>query len=106
MNMKLILEELEKIKNAPFAKKTDKQLMSYEFLSELYKQRNNGQQPIALKVYNKTENRKTKLTNQQVAEIRAKYNPHVYGKKKLSKEYGVSTSVIFRIINGLIWKNH
>jgi hypothetical protein len=39
-----------------------------------------------------------------VREIRRKYNPHIYGKKRLAIEYGVSVSVIYRIIKGIMWK--
>jgi DNA invertase Pin-like site-specific DNA recombinase len=44
------------------------------------------------------------LNKEQVREIRRKYNPHVYGKKRLAIEYGVSVSVIYRIIKGVMWK--
>jgi hypothetical protein len=60
---------------------------------------------LALVRYNDSENRRTKLTKNDVREIRRKYNPHVYGKKRLSIEYGVSVSVIYRIIKGIMWKN-
>jgi hypothetical protein len=105
MDIRKIQEEINKIENAPFAKKTDKQLMAWDILSELYKQQYNGVQPLALVKYNDSENRKTKLTKDQVREIRRKYNPHIYGKKRLAIEYGVSVSVIYRIIKGTMWKN-
>ena len=105
MDIKLIQEQLKKIEDSSFAKKTDKQLMAWDILSELYKQQYQGIQPLALVKYNDSENRKTKLTKEQVREIRKKYNPHVYGKKRLSIEYGVSVSVIYRIIKGIMWKN-
>jgi len=100
-----IMEELDKISLAPFTHKTDYQLWSYEKLSQLYKFRNTGKQPEALKKFNSTENRKCKLTVMLAEEIRKKYIPHVYGKQKLAKEYGVSTTVIFRILKGRSWKN-
>jgi hypothetical protein len=105
MNIKEIQQEVNKIQIAPFAKKTDKQLLSFELLSELYKQKYQGLQPLELKRYNKTDNRKTKLNKEQVKEIRKKYVPHVYGKKRLSIEYKVSASVIYRIIKGEDWKS-
>lgn len=105
MNIKEIQKEITKIQKSVYAKKTDKQLMSYEMLSELHKKQYQGIQPLALKKYNDSENRKTKLNKAQVREIRGKYNPHVYGKKRLAVEYDVSVSVIFRIIKGLMWKN-
>jgi len=104
MDIRKIQEEINKIENAPFAKKTDKQLMAWDILSELYKQQYKGVQPLALVKYNDSENRKTKLTKDQVREIRRKYNPHIYGKKRLAIEYGVSVSVIYRIIKGVMWK--
>jgi DNA invertase Pin-like site-specific DNA recombinase len=60
---------------------------------------------LALVKYNDSENRKTKLTKEHIREIRRKYNPYVYGKKRLANEYGVSVSVIYRIIKGVMWKN-
>jgi|GEM_PF-2566782 len=104
MEIRKIQEEINKIEKAPFAKKTDKQLMAWDILSELYKQQYNGVQPLALVKYNDSENRRTKLTKDKVREIRRKYNPHIYGKKRLAIEYGVSVSVIYRIIKGLMWK--
>jgi len=104
MNIKEIQTEIKKIQSSSFAKKSDKQLMSYEILSELHKNQYQGIQPLALVKYNDSENRKTKLNLAQVREIRRKYNPHVYGKKRLAIEYGVSVSVIYRIIKGLMWK--
>lgn len=104
MDFKRIQEEIERIQSSPYAKKTDKQLLSYDALSELYKQQYQGIQPLALVKYNESENRKTKLNKEQVREIRRKYNPHIYGKKRLAIEYGVSVSVIYRIIKGVMWK--
>lgn len=104
MNKEKIMNELKKIQESTFARKSDKQLHSYELLSEMYKNQNKGIQPAALAKYNKAVNRNCKLTVDIVSEIRKKYNPHVYGKQKLAKEYGVSTSVIYRIIKGIAWK--
>jgi hypothetical protein len=105
MDNKSIQEEIEKIQSSPFSKKTDKQLISYDILSQLYKEQYKGIQPLALVKYNDTDNRKTKLTKEKVQEIRRKYNPYVYGKKRLAIEYGVSVSVIYRIIKRVMWKN-
>jgi DNA invertase Pin-like site-specific DNA recombinase len=106
MDIKKIQEEVLKIKEAPYSKKTDKQLFAYEILSETHKGRNKGVQPTALLKYNEAVNRKCKLTAQKVNEIRQKYNPHIYGKKRLAEEYGVSTSVIYRIIKGKSWREY
>jgi len=105
MNKEKIMDELKKVQNSSFAKKTDKQLISYETLSEMYKNQNKGIQPTALEKYNKAVNRKCKLTIGKVNEIKKKYNPYVYGKQKLALEYGVSRSVIYRIIKGKAWKS-
>jgi hypothetical protein len=105
MDIKRIQEEIKRIQSSSYAKKTDKQLMAWDILSELYKQQYQGIQPKALVKYNDSENRRTKLNKEQVREIRSKYNPHIYGKKRLAIEFGVSVSVIYRIIKGIMWKN-
>lgn len=104
MDIKSIQDEVEKIQALPFAKKTDKQLISYDMLSQLHKEQYQSLQPLALVKYNDSDNRRTKLTKEKVREIKRKYNPHVYGKKRLAIEYGVSVSVIYRIIKGVMWK--
>ena len=96
MNNKVVLQELKKIQESEYAKKSDKQLISYEILSELQKGKNVGIQPIAFKIFN--ENRKRKLSIDKILEIRKKYNPYVYGKLRLAKEYGVSKTLIHKII--------
>lgn len=93
----IVLTEIKNIQDSDYAKKTDKQLISYEILSELHKGKNMGIQPIAFKIFN--ENRKRKLSNDQILEIRKKYNPYVYGKLRLAKEYGVSKTLIDKILN-------
>jgi hypothetical protein len=97
MNNKIVLQELKKIQESEYAKKSDKQLISYEILSELHKGKNVGIQPIAFKIFN--ENRKRKLSIDKILEIRKKYNPYVYGKLRLAKEYGVSKTLIHKIIS-------
>ena len=97
MNNKVVLEELKKIQESEYAKKSDKQLISYEILSELHKGKNMGIQPIAFKIFN--ENRPRKLSIDKILEIRKKYNPYVYGKLRLAKEYGVSKTLIHKIIS-------
>jgi hypothetical protein len=93
----VVLKEIKKIQDSDYAKKTDKQLISYEILSELHKGKNMGLQPIAFRIFN--ENRIRKLSNNQILEIRKKYNPYVYGKLRLAKEYGVSKTLIHKILN-------
>ncbi len=94
---RFVLTEIKKIQDSDYAKKSDKQLISYEILSELHKGKNMGLQPIAFRIFN--ENRKRKLSNDQILEIRKKYNPYVYGKLRLAKEYGVSKTLIHKILN-------
>ena len=77
MDIKRIQEEIKRIQSSSYAKKTDKQLISYDTLSELYKQQCQGIQPKALVKYNDSENRRTKLNKDQFREIRRKYNPHI-----------------------------
>lgn len=105
MDAKKIQEEINKIYAAPFSKKSDKQLIAHDILSTIYKQKYAGIQPIALVKYNKNENRKTKLSKEDVIKIRSKYNPHIYGKKSLAKEFGISVSLVYKIINRIKWKN-
>ncbi len=104
MNRDRIQKLVDSIDQSSYAFKTDKQLASYEDLSLKYKQKYAGRQPPQLRGYKKRENGRCKLNEQLVAEIRNKYQPHVYGKLKLANEYGVSTSVIYRIIKKEIWK--
>jgi hypothetical protein len=104
MDIEAIQSEVSKVWKADFAKKTDKQLMSYQELSDRYRSECRGNQPPALAKYNSSANRKCKLTATQVKSIRKKYIPHVYGKVRLAHEYGVSASVILRILRGESWK--
>ena len=104
MDIHKIQKEVTNVGEGSFAHKTDKQLWLYQKLSESYLEAKKGQQPPALKKYNSYQNRKCKLTLKQVQEIRARYVPYVYGKKRLAAEFGVSPSVILRIIRGKAWK--
>lgn len=104
MRNERIKEELERIQKAEYARKSDAQLWAYEQLSQLQRSKLKGEQPESLKKYNSTSNRNCKLTPKMVKEIKRKYNPYVYGKQRLAREYGVSTSVIYRILKGLSWK--
>jgi len=104
MDTERLQKIIDSIDQSNYAFKTDKQLASYEDLSIMYKQKYAGRQPPQLREYKKRENGGCKLNEHLVAEIRKKYQPHVYGKLKLAKEYGVSTSVIYRIIKKEIWK--
>ena len=70
----------------------------------IHRQNLGGKQPEALEIYNNVDLRKCKLTKEQVKRIRENYIQNVHGKLKLAKEYGVSKSVIHRIIQGESWK--
>ncbi len=48
-------------------------------------------------------NGRSKLTQEQVLEIRAKYKPYIYNIYMLAKEYGVGKSMIFCIISNQNW---
>lgn len=104
MDFDVIQREILMIKKSEFARKTDRQLISYQELSDLYRFRMQGAQPPALARFNQPMYRKCKLTIDQVRSIRQKYNPHVYGKQRLAVEYGVSKAVIDRILKGQSWK--
>ncbi len=56
-------------------------------------------------IYNGENNGNSKLTKQQVIEIRQKYKFRKYTYEDLSKEYGVLKTYIGRIINRVVW-NH
>lgn len=49
------------------------------------------------------------LTEAEVLEIRAKYKPYIYPRKRLATEYGVSLATIAGIVDGRLWahlRNH
>jgi hypothetical protein len=100
----LIQRELDRIMNSDFLMKSDKKLEQYQNLSDRFKGKNKGIQAPGLIPFNLPENRTCKLTRKQVEEIRKKHIPNSYGKAKLAKEYGVSRSVIYRILKGQSWK--
>jgi hypothetical protein len=97
-------EELERVLDSPFMNRTDAQIDGQIKLSEIYRDRYQGVQPSSLEKYNDPKYRNCKLTMDQAVEIRQKYIPGVYGKKRLAAEYEVSKSVITRILNYQSWK--
>lgn len=50
------------------------------------------------------DNGQSKLTIDQILEIKNKYIPRAYSQQKIATEYGVDQSVISRILSGKIWK--
>ena len=97
-------EEIDKVMDSPFMDRTDAQIDGQIKLSEIYRDRYQGVQPSSLEKYNDPKYRNCKLTMDQALEIRQKYIPGVYGKKRLAAEYKVSKSVITRILNNQSWK--
>lgn len=97
-------EELERVMDSPFMDRTDAQIDGQIKLSELYQDRYQGTQPPSLEKYNDPAFRKCKLTMDKALEIRQKYVPGEYGKKRLASEYGVTKAVITRILNNQSWK--
>ena len=104
LNTDLIQRELDRIMNSDFVTMSDRKLEQYQNLSNRLKGQNKGIQASGLIPFNQPENRTCKLSRQQVEEIRKKHIPNRYGKAKLAKEYGVSRSVIYRILKGQSWK--
>jgi hypothetical protein len=104
MDIQLIQREVTKAVNAGYAHKSDKQLWVYQKLHDAYLLANKRKQPEALVRFNSPLARKCKLNKEQVKEIRTKFIPYVYGKKRLASEYGVSPSLILRILRGKSWK--
>lgn len=99
-----IQDELDKVMDLPFMDRTDAQIDGQIKLSELYRERYQGAQPPSLETYNDPQYRNCKLTMDQALEIRQKYVQGEYGKKRLAAEYGVSKSVITRILNYQSWR--
>lgn len=52
-----------------------------------------------------SEHHNSVLTEKEVMEIRKKYTPGIITTKKLSKEYGVSNTLVFNIVKRKVW-NH
>jgi len=100
MDIQTIQQEVFKVKESGFAQRTDKQLWAYQTLYDSHQSRVRGVQPPELRKYNNADRRNCKLSREMVLVIRSKYIPHVYGKEKLAKEFGVSTSVVYRILKG------
>ena len=104
MDIKKIQEELDKLKTSQIAQKSDRQLIANDAKSADYKQRFKDKAPDGILAYHKSGIKQSKLTQLQVNEIRSKYLPNIYGKRKLAKEYNVSVALITKIIDGKIWK--
>lgn len=57
------------------------------------------------KVFKGEEIGNSKLKEWQVLEIRAKFKPRVYGRKKLALEYNISEATIKEVVNRHTWKH-
>ena len=78
-----------------------------EWCTVLYNQ-NYGNRKLRSSESSKGENNsRHKLTEKQVIEIRSTYIPSdsIYGKRPLSKRYGVTYECITRIVTGQSWKH-
>ena len=103
MNKEQIQKELEALKASHVAKLSDAQLSAIndamarhgpemaKKVSTTPRQRSHGK-------------RRTKLTAIQAQDIRERYIPYIYGRKRLSEEYGVSEMTILKVLRNLIFK--
>ena len=89
---------------SPLLNKTDKQIIGNARKSDHWQAILKGEQPEHLQVFNSPEFRICKLTAEDAIEIRKRYIPSKVGKLLLAKDYGVSKSVIGRILSGKSWK--
>lgn len=105
MDVKKIQEEIDKLIASPISKKSDRQLIANDAKSADYKQRFKDKAPEGILIYHKSSSKQTKLTQLQANEIRSKYLPNIYGKRKLAKEYNVSVTLITKIIDRKIWND-
>jgi hypothetical protein len=105
MDIKKIQEEIDKLIASPISKKSDRQLIANDAKSADYKQRFKDKVPEGFLMYNKSSSKQTKLTQTQADEIRTKYCPNIYGKRRLAKEYNVSVALITKIIDRKIWND-
>jgi hypothetical protein len=51
-----------------------------------------------------TGKRRTKLTANMITQIKSKYIPYIYGRKRLAEEYGVSQMTILKVLRNQIFK--
>jgi hypothetical protein len=103
MDIKKIQEEIDKLIASPISKKSDKQLIANDAKSADYKQRFKDKAPEGILMYHSSGIKHSKLTKLQAIEIRSKYLPNIYGKRRLAKEYNVSVALITKIIDRKIW---
>jgi hypothetical protein len=103
MNKEQLQKELDTLKASHVAKLSDAQLSAIDDamarhgpemakkVSQTPRQRSHGK-------------RKTKLTFEMAETIRSKYIQFIYGRKKLSVEFGVSQMTILKILRNQIFK--
>ena len=76
-----------------------------EHLATGYSKDNANDRVLSNRQTKGTEFPQSKLTEQQVLEIRSKYVPYKYSTIKLAEEYGVSNVLIGLIIKRKLWKH-
>ena len=90
--------------------KTDNSVSNLEWCTHSENMRhacNNGLTTNTFYKHEKGEkNPNSKLTKKQVEEIRNRYIPRKYSVAKLAREYGVSSSCIYHIINETSWSKN
>jgi hypothetical protein len=105
MDVVKLQEELNRFSASPITKKSDRQLIANDAKSADYKQRFKDKAPDGILAYHKSGIKNSKLTQLQADEIRSKYLPNIYGKRRLAKEYNVSVALITKIIDRKIWND-
>lgn len=103
MNKEQLQKELDTLKASHVAKLSDAQLSAIDDamarhgpkmekkVSTTPRQRSAGK-------------RKTKLTANMITQIKSKYIPYIYGRKRLAEEYGVSQMTILKVLRNQIFK--
>lgn len=104
----LFLEKGEAPIDKPFALHKCKQNTKCVNPNHLYygNHQDNKKDQIKDGTYSRGEtNGNSKLTEEQVREIREKYIPNKYKQQKLAEEYNVNHSTIYKVINNESWKH-
>jgi hypothetical protein len=105
MDIIKLQEELDRFSASPISKRSDRQLIANDAKSTEYRERFKNKPPEGILAYHKSGKHQSKLTQLHADEIRSKYLPNIYGKRKLAKEYNVSVALITKIIDRKIWND-
>jgi hypothetical protein len=103
MNRKEIQRQIDSLSETYLAKLSDRKLKAIEDARLRHISETNKRMSTRERIRDPGR-RKTKLTQQQAEEVRAKYSPFIYGKARLAEEYGVSTMTIVKIVRNQIFK--